>query len=69
MNFSPLTGNKSRPTFTPSREHAASPEEMYLKCHKCSTFSKGLSAQVSSMLKSRIKFSHSFMELVSYAVA
>ncbi|XP_064517512.1 very-long-chain (3R)-3-hydroxyacyl-CoA dehydratase 2 isoform X2 [Pseudopipra pipra] len=34
------------------------------KCHKCSTLSKGLSAQVSSMVKSRIKFSHSFMELV-----
>lgn len=57
------------PPLAPTREPAGSPGEMYCECHKCSTFSEGLSAQVSSMLKARIKFSHSFMELVSDAVA
>lgn len=57
------------PPLAPTREPAGSPGEMYCRCHKCSTFSKGLSAQVSSMVKARIKLSHSFMELVSNAVA
>lgn len=57
------------PPLAPTREPAGSPGETFSKCHKCSTFSKGLSAQVSSMVKARIKFSHSFMELVSDAVA
>lgn len=49
--------------FTPSRERAVLPGEMYFKCHKCSTLSEGLSEQVSSMMKSRIKFSHSLWNL------
>lgn len=53
----------------PTREQAVSPGEMPCKCHEYSTLSEGLSAQVSSVVKSRIKFSHSFVELVSYAAA